>query len=122
MADITNIQENLEKALTRCHDLRDLYACYEADEYLMGIERQVNFFLDIIEEMDIFIYGYFKYVYEAGEIEEEKDTKIKEGRVKAIEYLHFKIDFEELFEGYPDEERIAERYRKEFAVDEPKVL
>ena len=122
MADITHIQENLEQALTRCNDLRELYRCYEADEYLIGIERQVNFFLDIIEEMDVFIYGYFKYVYEASTIEEEKGTKIKDGRIKAIDYLHFKIDFEELFDRYPDEDDIAEKYRQEFAVDELKVL
>jgi len=111
------LKGELKYVCTRIDDMKALYEDFKRDRKLLAMQEQAEFMLDIIEETDLLVYGYNKYIHEAQEKAMSENNEMLEGRISIIDFCHLKIDIDEVFDGYPDEYEIAER-SNDFLRDE----
>jgi hypothetical protein len=113
MINLEYVKENATDVITRCNDLEYFN---EHDEYTDGIVEAMEKVLKIMDEDNIFTYGLERLKKEAQEDAKswQLSNMAKKFKLQGMEYAYdfffFEIDLETLFDGYPTEDDICEKY------------
>ncbi len=113
-----NLVDELVSIMCKVDDIQSMFPEYESDRYLDGVRDQAEFFIDEFKSTkNVLLYGYERYVHEINSKLIEECDDMVDGRLAINDLAHMVIDSNEVFDGFPCDETIADRSENLAAID-----